>query len=208
MIYHLCSIKIESKYQTAAFILRTLIVQLCYDRRLFGRLPRSLRKERKDFGSESIESLQGIFRDLVTASPYRGIYCVIDGLDVYSTGMDDLTGFLKSMYASCSQPSGPVLKIFCTSRPEPSILDAWDNLPIVDFRPDPKDLTTFIRSSTKSLPDRFDAGMRAQISSSLHDRAGRTFLWISIMIREVQTPAYTNHQRHKEDHRWQSKRPR
>ena len=53
VIYHFCSIKFENKFQTASFVLRTFIVQLCNDRRLFARLPSKFQANNKEFSSAS-----------------------------------------------------------------------------------------------------------------------------------------------------------
>ena len=110
---------------------------------------------------------------------------MIDGLDVYAIGMEELVSFLRRLYESRKNFAGSNLKIFCTSRPEQPILDIWSGLPKAILRPDPKDLIAFIHSSVESLPDRFDNRMRRQLSVSLQGRAGQTFLWLSIMVREV-----------------------
>ena len=185
VIYHFCSIKVEAGLQTAEFVLRTLIVQLCNDRRLFDQLPSTLRANSKSFHTASLNELQTIFGDLILASTYERVYCVIDGLDVYLNGMENLVSLLKKLYESCKQAKGLCLKLFCTSRPEQSILDLWDPHPKVILRPDRKDLTAFIQSSVQSLPDRFDNRMRLQLLISLQERTGQTFLWISIIVKEI-----------------------
>ena len=172
VIYHFCSINIENKFHNATFVLRMLIVQLCNDRRLFAQLPSKLQQNGNELSSVPLGELQDIFSDLVKASPYQCLYCVIDGLDVYVTGMQKLVSFLKRLFESRKSSAGTCLKIFCTSRPEQPILDIWDRLPHAVLRSDHKDLNTFIQSSVDSLPERFDDRMRRQLSISLQNRAG------------------------------------
>ena len=186
VIYHFCSIKNEEMYWAAIFVLRALIVQLCRDRRHFELLPATFQTDRKGFDSASVATLQDILRKLLITSHHRRIYCVVDGLDVYTNGMHDLIDFLKSVFGSIGQRIRPVLKLFCTSRPDKVILDHWGDLWRVVLRPDAEDLRIFIRSCANSLPSsRFDTTMKQLISSSLEARAGQTFLWISIIVKEI-----------------------
>ena len=66
-----------------------------------------------------------MFCNLVNMSPYKFVYYVINGLDVYKTGMHELIKCLKNMYEVRQRmaKSRSGLKIFCTSRPEQSILN-------------------------------------------------------------------------------------
>ena len=186
VIYYFCNIKIDEKYRATTFILRALIVQLCYDRRSFELLPGLFQRDSKVFHSASIATLQDVLRKLLITSHYRRIYCISDGLDVYTAGMHDLIDFLRSVFGSVGSQTGPVLKLFCTSRPEKDILYHWGDLWRVVLRPDAEDLRIFIQSCANSLPDnRFDIAMKQQILSSLQARAGQTFLWISIMVKEI-----------------------
>src|SRR5437763_2011368 len=97
IIYNFCNIRVEEKFQTAEAVLRSLIVQLCEARCLFRQLPQSLQENRAAFHAASFDTLWYHLKNLLSHGTFRTVYCVIDGLDVYKTGMKQLVENLANL---------------------------------------------------------------------------------------------------------------
>lgn len=187
VIYYFCNIKNDENSRSASAILRALIVQLCEDGRLFRMLPNRFQNkgERQTFHSAHLDELWSTFDYLVKGSPYALIYCVIDGLDVYETDMDDLLNRWKNLMSE----EGCRLKLFCTSRPTgpvKSILIA----PCRTLRPPNKDLKLFLDEQLRGLPEIFNNDMKEDIREAILQHSGGTFLWISIILRKLRRLRY------------------
>ncbi|KFZ23512.1 hypothetical protein V502_02005 [Pseudogymnoascus sp. VKM F-4520 (FW-2644)] len=192
VIYYFCNVKNEEKYQTALSILRALIVQLCEDRRLFQRLPNRFKGQEKLFFSASLAELWAVFSDLTTTDIYTRIYCVIDGLDVYMNEMDSLLGYFNGVFSSQTQEKSPFFKLFCTSRPEGFVINSGLS-PRRVLRASTDDLTTFVNNRLESFPKKkFSDARKEYIRTALMDRAEQTFLWISIVLGELQRLSNTS----------------
>ena len=183
VIYYFCNIKGDENLRDAPTILRALIVQLCEDRRLFRKLPNRFQDPAKwkTFHSASIDELWGVFSDLVKHSPYSWIYCAIDGLDVYTVGMNDLANRLQKL----KDPEYR-FKLFCTSRPDGPIQSFPPGTKWA-FRPPTSDLERFIKDR---LRDAELGKFKELIYEEVLDRSGWTFLWISIILHELRKLPY------------------
>lgn len=191
VIYYFCNIKDGASSRTATSVVRALIVQLCEEPHLFQLLPEDFINGSSNFFSASLSRLLDIFKQALTHVGHERVYCVIDGLDVYRTEMDELSVRLKDIFNSQESANKPLLKLFCTSRPSNSVSPAFDGSPKRLLRPDTDDLKTVIEANAKSLGSEFNDEMRAKIQKELRDKSGATFLWIEIMmrrIRQIQMP--------------------
>jgi hypothetical protein len=184
IIYYFCNIKNDEASRTANTILRALIVQLCeHQQRLFRILPSDY--ERQDrFSSASFDTLWNIFEQMLRDDTYAQTYCVIDGLDVYEEGMDELISKLVEFHPKTIKERS-VLKLFCTSRPQKNILDLWGSSVRRVLRCDRGDLEVFIESRIGSLGKKFDKNMRETVRIQLHEQADNTFLWLEVVIRKI-----------------------
>ncbi|KAJ9130493.1 Tetratricopeptide-like helical domain protein [Pleurostoma richardsiae] len=184
VIYYFCNIKNDEGSRNASMILRALIVQLCEDARLFRMLPNRFqdRNDRKAFHSAHLDDLWRTLDDLIKSCPYS-IYCVIDGLDVYETGMRDLLKHLETLMAYKQHD----LKLFCTSRSTGPV-DAVSLSPKRIFRPPDEDLRRFVdeRLATSPKLRKWEDDVRKAVIR----RSGGTFLWISIILRELSSLRY------------------
>ncbi|KAL6851351.1 hypothetical protein ACO1O0_008479 [Amphichorda felina] len=183
VIYYFCNIKGDEKLRDASTILRAIIVQLCEDRRLFRKLPNRFQDPAKwqTFHSASIDELWGVFSDLVKHSPYSWIYCAIDGLDVYTVGIDDLANRFQKL----KDPEYR-FKLFCTSRPDGPIQSFPPGTKWA-FRPPTSDLKRFIKDRLRNA----ELGkFKELIYEEVLDRSGWTFLWISIILHELRKLPY------------------
>ncbi|CCD50983.1 hypothetical protein BofuT4_P022510.1 [Botrytis cinerea T4] len=185
IIYYFCNIKNEESSRTASSILRSFIVQLCEDQRLYHKLPnRFQNKDEKEFFTDSFDNLWRIFLDLISTDIYNRIYCIIDGLDVYGTEMKSLLEYLNE-HLKTIRIGEPFLKLLCTSRPEEFVVDIAFS-PSKTLCASEEDLTTFIKSELRSFRTKFTDDMKGYILKAAKEKAGTTFLWISILLREIQ----------------------
>jgi hypothetical protein len=191
VIYYFCNIKNEQDSRTASAILRALIVQLCEDRRLFKHLPNRFqnKNESRSFHSASFDDLWRTFNDLLSIGIYTYVYCVIDGLDVYETQMDDLLSNLKKSMTSDKPVLASLLKLFCTSRPSRAVEGIS---PMRILRASERDLEVFINGQLESFPSVFVNDMKEVVRESVMRHADKTFLWISIVLRELRNLDYAS----------------
>ncbi|TGO84393.1 hypothetical protein BPOR_0510g00090 [Botrytis porri] len=185
IIYYFCNIKNEESSRTASSILRSFIVQLCEDRRLYQKLPNRFqnKNEKREFFIESLDNLWNVFLDLIKTDIYICIYFIIDGLDVYDQEVGSLLLYLKQHF-DISHIGQPLLKLFCTSRPEEFVMNIGFS-PSKTLYASEKDLTTFIKSELHSFRTQFTDDMKEFIVEAAKEKVGTTFLWISILLREV-----------------------
>jgi hypothetical protein len=188
VIYYFCTIKNDEGSRNANSVLRALIVQLCErQRRLFQILPPDFEKDSNNF---SQDSLCHILERMLGVHAYPQVYCVIDGLDVYQDGMNDLIVNLTRIFGSVAEADGHILKLFCTGRPNQTILDAWGSSPRRILRCNEDDLDVFIPKKVASLKEGYNRDMKDMMVEKLRQRAERTFLWIDVVIREIRLIAF------------------
>ncbi len=189
VIYNFCNIRNEEQFRNANSALRALIVQLCEQRQnLFRLIPKDLYNNGPTFLPEGFENLWSIFENMANASSYERLYCVIDGLDVYQHGMHDIITRLNITF-NISNAKVSVRKLFCTSRPDKDVLDAWRQ-PRKRLHYNSKVIGAFISSRVDSLNNRFNQEMKDLIKDNLSSRAENTFLWLDVVIRKIKSISY------------------
>lgn len=116
---------------------------------------------------------------------HNRIFCIIDGLDVYETaGMEHLVTKLGEMAGRCP------IWLFFTSRPDG---------PVGSFPPGTKqnlrqpnhDVQVFITKQLELLPRSFNR-FHTDIREGILGRAGGTFLWIHIILKEIHKIDFSN----------------
>jgi preprotein translocase subunit Sec61beta len=179
VIFFFCNIK-DGNARTASSVLRALIVQLCTDKRYFQKLPNRFQAkgDSKAFHSATFDELWRPFDDLVQSGLHSRIFCIIDGLDVYETvGMEDLVTKLGEMAGR--RP----IWLFLTSRPDGPV----GNRPSGtrrNLRQPNHDVQVFITKQLELLPSSFNR-FHTDIREGILSRAGGTFLWIHIILKEI-----------------------
>jgi hypothetical protein len=190
ILYYFCTIRNEEASRNANSVLRALIVQLCeHEQRLFRKIPPDFEKNSHLFHSASFESLFDLLEKMLQDDAYARIFCVIDGLDVYQEGMDDLITGLVRVFGSRKDAERPILKLLCTSRDVKAVSNSWRGSPRRILRCNGHDIDTFIRSRVESLKDKpeFTPKMKEMITTELRAKAGKTFLWIDVVIRKIES---------------------
>ncbi|KAI1839800.1 hypothetical protein JX266_013987, partial [Neoarthrinium moseri] len=191
IIYYFCSIRDNDvSSPNASSVLRSLVVQLCEDQQqLFDMIPSEMTR-RTSFLQAPVDTLLYAFGKMLKSNVYTTVYCVIDGLDVYSEGMSELTTELVRLFSTFNEDQKSAIKLLCTSRPYTRISKAWGQSPRKELHCEAKDLEAFIRSKVGSLEPDYTPEMRNMITARLSEKAGRTFLWVDIVIRRVQAMSF------------------
>ncbi|KAJ2985996.1 hypothetical protein NUW58_g5244 [Xylaria curta] len=188
-IYYFCTIKNNNvSDRNAGSVLRSLIVQLCKDQQqLFDLIPTDITRQSNFFSSASADVLLDVFEKMLRSNVYKTIFCIIDGLDVYTDDMLDLIQELARLLNTFTGDQKSIIKLLCTSRPHRRILDAWGQSPHKILRCEANDLQCFIQSRVASLEPGYTEDMRHQIKTRLIQNVGSTFLWIDVVIRRLRT---------------------
>ncbi|KAI1825244.1 hypothetical protein F4861DRAFT_538149 [Xylaria intraflava] len=191
VIYYFCNFRDNETSQNAASLVRSLIVQLCEtEQHLFQVLPSDFVETSTRFLSAPLQTLLYFFEKMVKEHTYSKIYCVIDGLDVYQTGMDELMTRLNGLFGKSAKSRDPVFKLLGTTRPSSAVLDSWDNASQKTLLCNPEDIKVFVKSQIRSLPARFAGVITANIEEQLCKE--RTFLWVDIVFRKIKTISFPN----------------
>ena len=186
IIYYFCNIKNDEASRHANSILRALIVQLCeHQQRLFRILPSEYERNSSQFSSASFDTLSHLFEKMLYQDTYAQVYCIIDGLDVYQEGMNELIVKLVEIFRPGTEAKAPVLKLLCIIRPERPILELLKTSKHRIFRCNSDDLDIFIESRVKALGERFTSSMRQSVREQLHRQAEQSFLWLEVVIRRI-----------------------
>jgi ankyrin repeat protein len=199
-IYYFCNIKNDETAWNARSLLRALIVQLCEcQQRLFDLLLTEYKTRSESFLNAPFDTLWHIFEQMLQDEAYGRINCIIDGLDVYQDGMDELIDKLFATVPRLRARKGPVLKFFCTSR-SGTHLNKWPFKYQVVLRCNPKDLDCFINSQISDLGQGFTVEMRHMIrrECSAQTKEDKTFLWLEVVFRRFKMITLPNIQRIKD----------
>ncbi|RDW85549.1 hypothetical protein BP5796_03874 [Coleophoma crateriformis] len=186
VIYYFCNIKNDEKDRNACAILRGLIVQLCERQKtLFEQIPKDLINIPDRFYSVSVDELWKIFLGILRNTKQKCLYCVIDGLDVYETGMDEFLDIMKTFTQGVDRDKGPVLKLLCTSRPYNHVLKRWDVTERKRLVCNGSDINTFVRSRINCLRN-LDENIKESTVQRLTEKTEHTFLWLDVVIRKLE----------------------
>jgi ankyrin repeat protein len=197
-IYYFCNIKEAETSRNARSLLRALVVQLCErQQRLFDMLPTEYKTKSKSFLNASFDTLWHIFERMLQDEAYGRINCIIDGLDVYHDGMDELIDKLSVEILRPQAVKSSILKFFYTSRPG-AHLSKWPFKHQVFLRCNPQDLDCFIISRTLNLGQSFTEEMREVIKRECNAQADRTFLWLEVVFRKIKLLTFPNTQKIKD----------
>ena len=186
VIYYFCNIKNDEASRNANSVLRALIVQLCeHQQRLFRILPSEYERNSSQFFSASFDTLFHIFEKMLHGESYAMVYCVIDGLDVYQEGMNELIIKTAEIFSLGTGAKSPVLKLLCTTRPQRSILELFKTSEHTILRCNSDDVGIFIESRVKALDERFTNNVKQIVKDQLRQKAGNSFLWLEVVIRRI-----------------------
>ncbi len=190
IIYFFCYAQEES-FSHASDILRALIIQLVDCQEQFKYLPTEFTRDSKSFFTAHLAQLWELFQKLVLqklelSNKCQRIYCVIDALDECSQDNRQRSDLLRDLVKLLSKEQR-LIKILITSRPsETDIEEQLEGLPSWSLQADPEDLKKFIDSKIERLPVcTYNNLLKTKVLNLLHKHAGKTFLWVSIVVKEI-----------------------
>src|SRR6266480_1096583 len=124
-------------------------------------------------------------KNLLSHGTFRTVYCVIDGLDVYKTGMKQLVENLAKLFDTNSENRISYLKLFCTSRPTSDLSPMLEKLPCRILRSHREDLEIFLQSHVESMSSDVSQDIKDVIITERQESVGQTFLWVAIILRKI-----------------------
>lgn len=192
-VYYFCDNKDQNR-RTASTVLRGLLLQVLRRRPTLFRivLPEYLQKREKCF--DSFDGLHRIFYSMLNDSSAGRVYILVDALD-------ECEGNSRADLLRCFESIASRSQIIVTSRMTIDIeeveeksqkglsdtrcLSLCSEFIHIDFAAINKDLSNFIEAKIEQLPARFSAKTKDMIRVALMDRAGGTFIWVSLVLMDI-----------------------
>jgi hypothetical protein len=180
----------DERFQTIDSFLRSLIKQLLTTPDLSGYIAEVFEV---DPSTESEDGLWEILGRIIRVPVFRTIYCVLDALDECKDEgprkrlLQRITRLLKT--PSRKKGAFSDLKLLVTSRPIVDISRELHRFPCIDLKAHPGDLKIFIDSKVTAL-HHLSADLQKIAAELLLDRAERTFLWVSIVLKKLRTMTF------------------
>ncbi|KAH6980503.1 hypothetical protein EDB80DRAFT_258923 [Ilyonectria destructans] len=199
--YFLCDDKNQER-RTPTAMLRSLIWQLLLQRNELFQHMRSDFEKHKDirlFESlfENFSALWRIFQDMLRDDHVGEVFILIDALDECDRSTRKaLLRCIRELFQASPKSAGN-FKFLVTCRPEISDIKYELDRIGVSLRMDSSevnaDLSDYINLRVEDLAQRnkYSQSLEAKVKEALKSQAGGTFLWVSLMINELEsTPAY------------------
>jgi nucleoside phosphorylase/ankyrin repeat protein/Cdc6-like AAA superfamily ATPase len=191
-IFFFCDNKVANR-NTAVNILRGLLTQLVsHQKDLANMIMAEWRQKSSQlFQDSSLNTLWKVFQDMIRASNFHTIYCIIDALDECEG--NSLTILLKKFkrLSQSSTTSSTKLKLICLSRrfPEriPESLDSFIKVELDMMTAGKEDVRRFIseRISDLSRTKKFTSRIRKRVEEVFQEKSEGTFLWVSFMAQDL-----------------------
>ncbi|CAJ0543489.1 Ff.00g037770.m01.CDS01 [Fusarium sp. VM40] len=192
-LFFFCDNKVANR-NTAVNILRGLLTQLVSHQKdlTYLVLKEWRQKSSQLFQDSSFNTLWRVFQDMVKASNFHVIYCIIDALDECED--NSLTILLKKFkkLSQSSTTSSTKLKLICLSRrfPEriPESLDSFTKVELDMMTAGKEDVRRFIseRISDLSRTKKLTSKMRKRVEKVFQEKSEGTFLWVSFMAQDLE----------------------
>jgi len=193
LAYYFCDNK-DDKRNTAITIIRGLLLQLLRQRPL---LFKHIQEDYDQMRDRAFDNFDALWRILlkILADPNAGqIYLLIDALDECDKST---RGFRQAFLASLAelfsthQGSGIMnVKLLITCRPKSDILDELNDprrLVRIDSGKINADLWKYIhtRINELSTKKKYPSKLKQDIQGTLSEKAGGTFIWVSLILKDI-----------------------
>lgn len=150
-----------------------------------------LRREHKQAGKNIFRRFSSLWRHLLDSAQRKVdgyVYCIIDGLDECSEGMDDMLRQIQQTFETATTRSR--LKVFVSSRPYKNISNCLSTFPNQDLSSFPQsrsDVTLFINHELDRLSRAkgYSVYMRGLVKEALEAKAEGTFLWVGLACNQL-----------------------
>ncbi len=193
LAYYFCDNK-DDKRNTAITIIRGLLLQLLRQRPL---LFKHIQEDYDQMRDRAFDNFDALWRILlkILADPNAGqIYLLTDALDECDKSTRGFRqAFLTSLAElfSTYQGSGIMnVKLLITCRPESDILDELNDprrLVRIDSGKINADLWKYIHTRVNELSTKkkYPSKLKQDIQGTLSEKAGGTFLWVSLILKDI-----------------------
>ncbi|KAG7429088.1 Ankyrin repeat domain-containing protein 50 [Fusarium oxysporum f. sp. raphani] len=199
--YFLCDYRYPEQRSPTA-ILRSLIWQLLLQRNgLFQHMRPDFEKHKDsrlfECLFENFSALWRIFHDMLQDEHAGEVFILIDALDECDKSTRKaLLRFTRELFQASPKSAGN-FKFLVTCRPEIGDIEfELDGISVplkMDSREVNTDLSDYINLKCEDLAQRkeYSQSLKEDVKEALESRAGGTFLWVSLMINELEsTPKY------------------
>jgi ankyrin repeat protein len=198
--YYFCDNK-DDKRNTAIAIIRGLLLQLLRQRPL---LFKHIQEDYDQMRDQAFDNFDALWRILLKmlADPNAGqIYLLIDALDECDKSSCGFRqAFLTSLAElfSTQQRSGLMnVKMLITCRPESDILEELNHLRgliCIDSGKINADLLKYIQTRVNelSVKKKYPLKLKKDIQDALSEKAGGTFLWVSLILKDISGTTITS----------------
>lgn len=193
--YYFCDNKDHNR-RTATSVLRGILLQISRQRpALFEKflVPEYKEKEKRLF--DNFDALCRVLRLMLIHPDMGEAYILVDALDECEEQYHH--DLMESLETFSGITDASQVKIVITSRPTMEILEIeqlFSENPLsvhpsvlirIDSAAVNHDLCMYIEEAVANLPRRFPHSTKAQVEQALKDRAGGTFLWASLVLRDI-----------------------
>ena len=184
LAYYFCDNK-DEKRSTDTAVLRGLLLQL------LRQLPSLLEyvekeyEEQKDAMFKSFETLWRVFSEALQDAHGAEIYILIDALDECQP--ESRTNISRAIECLLASQSKRTLRLLITSRPDFE-MDLPESIQLrIDSGKINADLEKFIdaRVDELSREKKYTDTLTRSVKDALKDRAGGTFLWVSLVLQDL-----------------------
>lgn len=202
--YYFCDNK-DDKRNTTIAILRGLLLQLLRQRPLLFKHIQEDYNQMKDTLFDNFDALWRILQKMLVDPNSGQIYFLVDALDECDKSPRGLRqAFLTSTanLFSIQQKSGIDVKLLITCRPESDILEELrllHGLLCIDSGKINTDLSKYIKTKVTELSKKknYPPKLEQDIQDALSEKAGGTFLWVSLVINDISKAKRTSEARKK-----------
>ncbi|KIL88154.1 hypothetical protein FAVG1_08232 [Fusarium avenaceum] len=192
-LFFFCDNKVANR-NTAVNILRGLLTEMIsHQKDLANMILKEWRQKSSQlFQDSSFNTLWKVFQDMIRASNFHTIYCIIDALDECEA--NSLAVLLKKFkrLGQSSTEFSTKMKLVCLSRrfPEriPESLDTFTRVELDMMAAGKEDVRRFIaeRISDLSRTKKFTSRMRKRVEEVFQKKSEGTFLWVSFMAQDLE----------------------
>lgn len=197
VVYYFCRAD-DEQHRSAAYVLRSLLWQLTTQQpdvaeNLLKHLhnpQQNKNQERQKLRStlDNREALWALLMNITQDDRFRSAFCVVDGLDECDKDSQQWLAE-KLLDSGAESTKSNQLRVVLVSRPTVTTLKKCSQ---IKLDPDNDgnvntDLRKFVSEKVKALSDvrDFDDDFRAEVESTLLDRADGTFLWVGFVMIEL-----------------------
>lgn len=188
--YFFCDNKVDRR-RTSTAVLRGLLMQILQQRpQLFKRIEADYSLMQHKL-AENFDALARNFREMLCSDNVGELYLLIDGLDeCEDQSRREILLFVKELYLEGTRTRKHSSRLILTYRP-PAATYSWfqdeQHTVYVTSAKINNDLAAFIKERVEKLSRsrQWSSSLEDKVKRELKNKAGGTFLWISLILEEL-----------------------